>query len=209
MCDHGHGHGESCSHEAVEQQPLVFDYNLYQYIVLEQVNTLNESRDGDGKLVFKSMDSRNDRTKFVESDADAELLFKIPFSAHVRLTGLCISGDQDASHPARVKLYKDRPAMSFDDCSAEPEQMVDVKQDPAGEVDYPLKTAKFNNVSHLSIFIERNFGADETKVYYIGLRGEYQQDILRGKVPITTYELNPNVADHKGEIPEAIGKTLF
>ena len=51
-------------------------------------------------------------TKFVESDADAELLFNIPFSAHVRLTGLCISGDQDASHPARVKLYKDRPAVS-------------------------------------------------------------------------------------------------
>lgn len=37
------------------------------------------------------------------------------------------------------------------------------------------RIARFSNVNHLSIHIPRNFGADSTRVYYIGLRGEYTE----------------------------------
>lgn len=37
------------------------------------------------------------------------------------------------------------------------------------------RIARFSNVEHLSIHISRNFGTESTRVYYIGLRGEYAE----------------------------------
>lgn len=37
------------------------------------------------------------------------------------------------------------------------------------------RIARFSNVHHLSIHISKNFGSENTKVYYIGLRGEYSE----------------------------------
>ncbi len=37
------------------------------------------------------------------------------------------------------------------------------------------RIARFSNVQHLSIHVSRNFGAESTRVYYIGLRGEYTE----------------------------------
>lgn len=37
------------------------------------------------------------------------------------------------------------------------------------------RIARFSNVQHLSIHISKNFGAESTRVYYIGLRGEYSE----------------------------------
>ena len=41
---------------------------------------------------------------------------------------------------------------------------------------YPLfrcRVARFSNVEHLSIYFPDNFGNDATRVYYIGLKGEF------------------------------------
>ncbi|KHJ81183.1 hypothetical protein OESDEN_19131, partial [Oesophagostomum dentatum] len=75
-------------------------------------------------------------------------------------------------------------------------------------VDYPLKAAKFSNVSHLTLHVQSNFGAEQTKIYYIGLRGEYLAD-FRQQITVTTYEAFPMLEDHKGEIPDAAGHTVF
>jgi len=37
------------------------------------------------------------------------------------------------------------------------------------------RPARFNSVHHLSILFPTNFGAETTKVYYIGLRGDYME----------------------------------
>ena len=37
------------------------------------------------------------------------------------------------------------------------------------------RISRFTNVYHLSIHISKNFGADTTKVFYIGLRGEWTE----------------------------------
>lgn len=38
-----------------------------------------------------------------------------------------------------------------------------------------LRIARFSNVQHLSIHISKNFGEENTRVYFIGLRGEYSE----------------------------------
>ncbi|XP_063041353.1 PITH domain-containing protein 1 [Engraulis encrasicolus] len=202
MSGHGHGHGGGhqhgcCEHEHEPAERGV-EYALFQRIDLEKMQCLNESRDGDGKLVFKPWDQRTDREKFVESDADEELLFNIPFTGSVKLKGIIISGEDDETHPAEMRLFKNIPHMSFDDTRREPEQAFRLNRDPLAELEYPTKIARFSNVQHLSIHISRNFGEESTRVYYIGLRGEYTE-AYRHEVTICNYEASANPADHKVE----------
>ncbi|CAI5445393.1 unnamed protein product [Caenorhabditis angaria] len=208
MCDsHGHSH-DGCSHEAIPDIPDVYRYDMCSHIDFDKVTVLNEAVEGSGKKVFKSMEQKDDKTKFVDSDCDAELLFNIPFSGHVRITGLSIVGEDNETHPAKIKIFKDKEAMSFDDCSIVADQEIDLKMDSRGLVDYPLKASKFGNLSHLSILVCANFGADETRVHYIGLRGEFQHE-FRQRIAIATYESRAQMKDHKNAIPDAVGRTLF
>ncbi|KAG7218648.1 hypothetical protein INR49_019965 [Caranx melampygus] len=210
---HGHGHGHGCSCEG-EHEPAErgLEYGLYSRIDLEKLQCLNESRDGDGKLVFKPWDQRQERDKYVESDADEELLFNIPFTGCVKLKGVIISGEDDDSHPAEVRLYKNIPQMSFDATGREPDQASDSTEilSPSWSTRQNLshprplfavscsRITRFSNVQHLSIHISKNFGAESTRVYYIGLRGEYSE-AHRHEVTICNYEAAANPADHKVE----------
>lgn len=47
------------------------------------------------------------------------------------------------------------------------------------------RIARFSNVQHLSIHISKNFGEENTRVYFIGLRGEYSE-VSGGKAPCTS-----------------------
>lgn len=61
---HGHGHGHRCGcEEEHEPSERGLEYGLYSRIDLEKMQCLNESRDGDGKVVFKPWDQRNERSK--------------------------------------------------------------------------------------------------------------------------------------------------
>lgn len=101
------------------------------------------------------------------------LFEKNSFTGNIKLKGIIIIGGEDESHPSRLRIYKNRPDMSFDDVSAEADQEFEIMQDQTGTLEYPLKIVKFSNVFHLTIHIPKNYGADTTKVYYIGLRGEF------------------------------------
>uniref|UniRef100_A0A663NBM8 PITH domain containing 1 n=4 Tax=Strigidae TaxID=30459 RepID=A0A663NBM8_ATHCN len=88
--------------------------------------------------------------------------------------------------------------MSFDDAAREPDQMFNLNRDPTGELEYPTKIARFSNVYHLSIHFPKNFGAETTKIFYIGLKGEWTE-AHRHEVTICNYEASANPADHKLE----------
>uniref|UniRef100_A0A3Q0QQ35 PITH domain-containing protein 1 n=1 Tax=Amphilophus citrinellus TaxID=61819 RepID=A0A3Q0QQ35_AMPCI len=192
---HGHGHGHGCGcageHEPAERG---LEYGLFQRIDLEKLQCLNESRDGDGKLVFKPWDKRKERDKVMAQPC----VLSFSFTGSVKLKGIIISGEDDSSHPAEIRLYKNIPQMSFDDTGREPEQAFRLNRDPGAELEYPTKIARFSSVQHLSIHISRNFGAESTRVYYIGLRGEYSE-AHRHEVTICNYEATANPADHKVE----------
>ncbi|GAB5574680.1 PITH domain-containing protein 1 isoform X1 [Prionailurus iriomotensis] len=144
-------------------------------------------------------DQRQRSLEFVESDADEELLFNIPFTGNVKLKGIIIMGEDDDSHPSEMRLYKNIPQMSFDDTDREPDQTFSLNRDLTGELEYATKIcriSRFSNVYHLSIHISKNFGADTTKVLYIGLRGEWTE-LRRHEVTICNYEASANPADHR------------
>ena len=42
--------------------------------------------------------------------------------------------------------------------------------------------ARFNNCESLSLYFDKNFGADETKICYIGLRGDFSEVTLTWNV---------------------------
>uniref|UniRef100_A0A914W3S5 PITH domain-containing protein n=1 Tax=Plectus sambesii TaxID=2011161 RepID=A0A914W3S5_9BILA len=207
---HHHGHGGACSHEHdhEESDELGVQYSLYQKIDLEKVACLNELVEGSGKTVFKPWDQRLIKDQYVQSDADEELLFNIPFTGQIKLKAVLLVGGEGNSHPAKMRLFKNRPTMSFDDTTIEPEQEFELTRDESGTVEYPLRVAKFANLTHLSIHFPTNFGDESTKIYYIGLRGEFQGE-LRDQVVLAVYEARAIPQDHKGEIPEGARQNIF
>jgi len=196
MSGHGHSHGH-CEHEAQEQpSDLGIAYSLYTKIDTENVQCLNEVVEDSGKKVFKPWEKRLDINDFVESDVDEELLFNVPFTGTVKLKGIIVVGGEDDTHPSKMKLFKNRPNINFDDVNVEADEEFEMQPDLTGTLEYPIKVVKFPNVHHLTIYFPKNFGAESTKVYYIGLKGEFTK-LPRQEVTICTYESAPNPCDHK------------
>uniref|UniRef100_A0A6B2F949 PITH domain-containing protein 1 n=1 Tax=Bothriechis nubestris TaxID=1766655 RepID=A0A6B2F949_9SAUR len=197
---HGHSHGGgSCCHGDDHEEPPERRgqaWGLYLRIDRDRLECLNERREGSGALVFRAWEDRGDRQKFVESDDDEELLFNIPFTGNVKLKGVIVMGEDDNTHPSEMRLFKNIPHMSFDDTAREPDQIFSLNRDVLGELEYPTKIARFSNVYHLSIHFSKNFGAEATKIFYIGLRGEWTEP-HQHEVTICNYEAAANPADHK------------
>ncbi|XP_060801121.1 PITH domain-containing protein GA19395 [Amyelois transitella] len=201
---HGHCHDH---HDHDESDEIGIQYNLFEKIDKENIQCLNETVDGSGKTVFKSWEKRFDKTEFVQSDADEELLFNIPFTGNVKLKGIRIISEETDSHPKKLRLYKNKPNMTFDDVSMEPDQVFELQKDSQGLLEYNPKIVTFSSVTHLTMHFSSNFGAENTTIYYIGLKGEWTPGHRHG-VTICTYEARPNLDDHKLKHLDSVSKTI-
>ncbi|XP_017778796.1 PREDICTED: PITH domain-containing protein GA19395 [Nicrophorus vespilloides] len=204
-----HNHGNSCEgdHDHDETPEMGLQYSLYAKIDKDNLVCLNEVSEGSGKLVFKPWEDRLNFEAFVESDADEELLFNIPFTGNIKLKGIILVGGEDDSHPAKMRLFKNRPQMNFDDIACVADQEFELHHDTNGTLEYSTKVVTFNTVHHLTIHIPSNFGADQTKIYYIGLRGEFTEAHRHG-VTICTYESSPNMSDHKNPLTDSVNQQI-
>lgn len=97
--------------------------------------------------------------------------------------------------------------MTFDDVTCAADQEFPLEKDPTGSLEYSTKVVAFSSVYHLTIHIPINFGGDTTRIYYIGLKGEFQERHHHG-VTICTYESRPNVSDHKNNIFDQVNHTI-
>ncbi|XP_061192729.1 PITH domain-containing protein GA19395-like [Saccostrea echinata] len=202
MSGHGHSHGSggcggnhNCDDHLTEDQ-LADAYSLYTKINMEAVQCLNT--ENSPKSVFKPWDQRLDKERFVESDADPELLFKIPFTGNVKLKGIIVIGEQGENHPSKMRLFKNAPEMTFDDVGRKADQEFELTPDPEGTLQYGVIAARFNSVDTLTIHFPSSFGGENTKIYYIGLKGDFQE-ARRQEVVIATYEARPMPEDHKAD----------
>ncbi len=106
-------------------------------------------------------------------------------------------GGDDGSAPSKMKLYKDVTTVDINIMEEKkPIQIIDMAEDNSkGEVEYLVNMSKFNNVTNLVIGFDENFGASNTSIRYIGLKGEKLRE--KFKVVQTVYEIQANLADHK------------
>ncbi|XP_012530384.1 PITH domain-containing protein CG6153 [Monomorium pharaonis] len=178
-------------------------YNsLYEKIDKDRVECLNELEEGTGVKVFKTWEERLDKSEYVESDTDSELLFNIPFTGNVKLKGLIVISNEEY-FPTSVKLYKNRPHMLIDDRPT-PDQEFELITDIYGVHEYPIKTVKFSSVQHLSLHFSGNI--EKLQIYYIGLKGEWTPAHKHG-VTICTYEARPLISDHPTDFNE-VGRAI-
>ncbi|GBP73866.1 PITH domain-containing protein CG6153 [Eumeta japonica] len=194
-------------HDHDNSDEIGVEYSLYEKIDKENLECLNELVEGSGKTIFKPWEKRFDRESIVQSDADEELLFNIPFTGNVKLKGIKIIAEDSESHPSILRLYKNRPHMTFDDVSAEPNQCFDLQRDSEGILEYSPKIVTFSSVTHLTMHFPSNFGAENTVIHYIGLRGEWTTAHRHG-VTICTYEATPNLGDHKINHFDTVSKEI-
>lgn len=200
-CNHDH---DCAEHECAA------DWSLYQSVDLPKVWALNEALDGSAKSVFKAWEKRLDfENGFLESNADdPELLLFIPFTSDVKIKSICVVGGGDGTSPSTMRAFVNRIDVDFSNVwDFTVVQEWELAENLRGELEYATKYPRFQGVANLTLHFPRNFGADSTRVHYVGLKGEATQ-IKRDAVTTTVYEAFANPSDHKLPAEEAAPQIL-
>ncbi|KAG7379277.1 PITH domain-containing protein 1 [Phytophthora pseudosyringae] len=198
--DHDHNHDHDDEVEDANGD------SLYPFIDTSKLRVLNALDPQAAAHPFKPFHERQDHSRFLASnDDDPEMILFIPFTEAVSIKSICISGSAgDGTHPKEVKLFTNRDDIDFSNANELPaQQKLALVEDDTANIDYPLQVRKFQGVSSVTLFIENSYGGDETKIYYIGLKGESKK--WRHGVVECVYEARPQPTDHK--IKDTIGST--
>ncbi|KAJ2796905.1 hypothetical protein H4R21_004531 [Coemansia helicoidea] len=201
---HGHGHGHSHGHDhSHDAEPDTGPQDsLFGQVLVDEAWCLNEQTPGSVCGVLKPWDRRLDTACRIVSDADEELLVYVPFNAMVKLKSVLIWGGSGQEAPSRVRAFANRDDLDFDNVGdTVPSQEWPLVDGATQPVEYPVRATKFSSVRSVALHVPANFGADETHVYYLAFRGDWEP--LRENPVISVYELRPNVADHKAPAAEA------
>jgi len=103
---HNHGHGGCGDHAHEHELPgnvLGYQDNLYGQIDRAHVVALNAN--GRGQTVIKPWSERDDEVSYLESDADDQLILRIPFTASVKLRALLLKAGPGDNTPTKVLLF--------------------------------------------------------------------------------------------------------
>ena len=116
---------------------------------------------------------REDGGLFCQSDDDEQLILTVPFRQIVNVTSVVIQGPADGTAPKTVKIFVNKPNLSFDNCGkkATATLALTAAQVASGEV-IELDFTQFQNVRALSFFVDDNQGGGEvTNVSKIVVNG--------------------------------------
>jgi PITH domain len=187
--DHDHDHGEDAGGE---------EWSLFARVDTDRVLCLNESEPQSGPRVLRPWHLRLEASlPQLTSDADEQLLLCLPFTTPVKIKSICVIGAGGSENPAEMKAFINVETLDFSEAErATPAQTWElVEENTRGEVDYPTKFSRFQNVSKLWLFFSRNFGGDVSRIMYIGLKGEYT--LHKREAVVSTYESRPLAAPKK------------
>ncbi|KWU43554.1 thioredoxin-like protein 1-like protein [Rhodotorula sp. JG-1b] len=150
--------------------------SLNSQIDQSQVHCLNES----SEHMLKDM-LRGGGDKWLESDADEQLLLHIPIQESIKLRALrfTTASSKSAHAPKTVKIFVNAPGVDFDSAEggAEAAQEFVLDEEQArGEKVVELRFVRFQNVKHLAIFVVDNQGGEDVtridKLELVGLAVE-------------------------------------
>lgn len=187
---HGHGHGHSHSHSHDDDSHLHTEQGpsdlLYSSISIENVTSLNTDPRTHARNVIKPWTDRQsdneDPAQYVQSDADDQLLLRVPFSGSVKLKSLLLkTGPGEDLTPTEVVLFVNAdPPLDFSSELEERSGMDPVKDArkagaPAQKLDsiavtrevveYPLRVSRFSNVRDVTLFVRGSGGGERSRVY--------------------------------------------
>ncbi|GLB33646.1 putative PITH domain containing protein [Lyophyllum shimeji] len=187
--DESHDHDHDHDHDTSDLGP---QDNLYVHVDRSNVVALNTN--GIGPEVIKPWHKRLDESISLESDADDQIIIRVPFTGSVRLRSLLLKTGPTDQTPAKVALYANAASLDFSDIGdRKPTQEFDVAQGrEVGE--YAVKTSQFSNISSVTLFFPESQGAETTQIYYIGFLGHWTE--RKDNPVITVYEAQANIADH-------------
>lgn len=131
----------------------------------------------------------------LESDADDQLIIRVPFTGSVKLLKFSLRTENDERGASKVQLFANEPSLDFSDIDSKtPSQEFDVAE-TRDVSEYSVKSTKFGSVSSVTVFIPSSRGADSTKLFYLGFLGQWSQH--RTQPVISVYETQANLADHE------------
>jgi hypothetical protein len=107
-----------------------------------------------------------------------------------------------------MKLFRNRDDIDLDNCEdVKPDQDFEVAYDKNGTFDYMLRASKFQNVNTLVIYFPANHGAENTRVNYIGIKGE--STTYKRAVVEAVYESAPQLSDHEVRGDQFVPRNLL
>ena len=88
---------------------------------------------------------------FCQSDDDEQLILTVPFRQIVNVTSVVIQGPADGTAPKTVKIFVNKPSLSFDNCGKKATEQLTLtsEQVTAGGSQVPLTPTDYNPPSLL------------------------------------------------------------
>lgn len=201
-----HGPDCTCSECLLGEDETEVD--LTGSIMINEVYAINEKVSGSCQKIFKTKDKMLEKTDNVESnDNDPDLLIYIPFSSQVKVRTMTMIGGEEGTAPARIKLFVNQNNPDFDLAESPASQTLDCLENPEGELIYQLMPSKFNNTWSITLLVTLNYGADHSKIYYIGFTGVDTHK--RKKIMIGNYELKPLPDSIKQQKEPSVNKDMI
>ncbi|QDZ19564.1 PITH domain-containing protein [Chloropicon primus] len=203
--------GASCAHDHdCGDHDCGSMWRLNQFVDTPKVRALNEEVQGSCKELFRGWEERLDRSKCCSSEEDdPELIIHVPFTCDVKLKSICVIGGLDDTSPKLLKVFLNREDVDFTNASdLPPVQEWELLEDPNGVFEYNTKFRKFQAVSSITMYFPESYGGNQTKIHFIGFKGEATQN-QRDKIVNAVYEVKPIPEDHKAGNDEMAMKSIF
>ncbi|ESK90059.1 thioredoxin-like protein 1 [Moniliophthora roreri MCA 2997] len=165
------------------------DVSLLEFLDLQQLNCLNESPDHRLKPIVESKSMNKSSEKFLQSDADEQLLLNIAFNQTVRVKSIIIKSEDTSKAPKLIKLTVNKPSLGFDDVADAKEpavaQIFELSEEDVKGKPIQLRFVRFQSVNSLHIFVASNQGDEEETIInaidVIGVPVETTKDLSRLK----------------------------
>ncbi|KAG2374417.1 hypothetical protein C9374_010701 [Naegleria lovaniensis] len=152
--------------------------SLNNIVNMSAIECLNQRKPNIVQNMFEMSDK-----KYLESDADEQLIIRIPFKTPVNITAIILKATNKLKCPREILLFtKTGMIVDFDNAeSVEPTQVIEIDPDAAvNGVAIPLKIVKFKNVNMLQLFVSNNYGDNTTIINHLNIIGK----------PVATVDLN-------------------
>lgn len=117
-----------------------FDHdNLFGVVDRPNVTALNTDESTAAPEVIKEWEHRNDTSVSLHSDADEQLVLRVPFTASVKLKSILVKGGSAEKAPKTLHIYANQ-FLDFGDLENEPVATQTIELVQSSEcIEYPVK----------------------------------------------------------------------